>query len=447
MGETLLGHHWLKVEVQGVTVHQSVMEDRLHVKLKLLNGHVVQIAGQLLWVRGLWHAWAAVSVGVERAEATWHASPAEVAGEAIRHLHRTFDWRQTCSAPTVAQGHEQAAIHSRWRDRGLVHIVGVSVRETMWVTIPSSYQFCCMLAAAVWWKHATSAGLRHHSVHWRHELSVLVCICRQQLLQKSRSAVILAHRGPEAGLTLWQCLQWHGRQGVHSCLAIHTLVVLLLRLWDHAGGTVSLVPRAWLHHRRGGGLGGARGFCSPSNLRVVGWEQVQIVQKVLHDILRTVSQRARHLCETGQRGCHLGPRGSRVAHMHVCLPEIILGHERWEAAAQSAGIRAGPRPEAVPCIKVVVAVRVRAARPLGVGAWAVCTSVRATLQGQLRGYKKMLRETYNMFRAEIIGNNTQGWMVLKKKNPMQKYSCKTSHQLCDSILRIAIQRNYNFKKQ
>lgn len=91
MGETLLGHHWLKVEVQGVAVHQSVMEDRLHVKLKLLNGHVVQIAGQLLWVRGLWHAWAAVSVGVERAEATRHASPAEVAGEAIRHLHRTFD--------------------------------------------------------------------------------------------------------------------------------------------------------------------------------------------------------------------------------------------------------------------------------------------------------------------------------------------------------------------
>lgn len=41
MRETLLGHHWLKVEVQGVPVHQSVMEDCLHVKLKLLDGHVV----------------------------------------------------------------------------------------------------------------------------------------------------------------------------------------------------------------------------------------------------------------------------------------------------------------------------------------------------------------------------------------------------------------------
>lgn len=54
MGETLLGHHWLKVEVQGVPIHQSLMENGLHVKLKLLNGHVVQVAGQLLWVQGLW---------------------------------------------------------------------------------------------------------------------------------------------------------------------------------------------------------------------------------------------------------------------------------------------------------------------------------------------------------------------------------------------------------
>lgn len=113
MGETLLGHHWLKVEIQGVSVHQSVMEDSLHVKLKLLDGHVIQVAGQLLWVRGLRQAWSAVPVGVERAEATRHASPAEVAGEAIRHLHRAFGCRQTRGAATVAQGHEQAAIHSR----------------------------------------------------------------------------------------------------------------------------------------------------------------------------------------------------------------------------------------------------------------------------------------------------------------------------------------------
>lgn len=79
MRETLLGHHWLKVEVEGVPIHQGVMEDSLHVKLKLLDGHVVQVAGQLLRVRGLRQTLTAVSVSVERAEATWHASPAEVA--------------------------------------------------------------------------------------------------------------------------------------------------------------------------------------------------------------------------------------------------------------------------------------------------------------------------------------------------------------------------------
>lgn len=137
VGEALLGHHWLKVEVQGVSVHQSVMEDSLHVKLELLDGHVIQVAGQLLRVRGLWQAWPAVPVGVERAEATRHASPAEVAGKAIRHLHRAFGCRQTHA---VAQGHEQAAIHRWRRGRSLaVHIVGVSVRETMRVIVPSSH--------------------------------------------------------------------------------------------------------------------------------------------------------------------------------------------------------------------------------------------------------------------------------------------------------------------
>lgn len=195
---------------------------------------------------------------------------------------------------------------------------------------------------------------------------MLVCIRRQQLLQKPSRAAIRAHTGAEAGLALWQCLQRHGRKGVHSCLAIHALAILLLGLRDHAGGAVSRVPRARLHHRRGGGLGGARGRRPSSNLRVVGREQVQVVQKVLHDILRAVSQRTRHLCETGQRGSHLGPRRSWVAHMHVCLPEVVLWHEGGEAAAQSAGIGAGPRPEAVPRIKVIVAVGVGAARPLGV---------------------------------------------------------------------------------
>lgn len=112
VGETLLGHHWLKVEVQGVAVHQSVMEDCLHVKLKLLDGHVVQVAGQLLLMQGLWQAWPAVPVGVDRAEDTGHAPATEVAGEAIRHLHGAFGCRQTCSPPAVAQGHKQAAVHS-----------------------------------------------------------------------------------------------------------------------------------------------------------------------------------------------------------------------------------------------------------------------------------------------------------------------------------------------
>lgn len=113
VGETLLGHHRIKVEVQRVPVHQSVMENRLHVKLKLLDGHVVQVAGQLLRVQGLWQAWSAVSVGVDREEAPRHASRAEVAGEAVRHLHRAFSYRQTRGDPAVAQGHEQAAVHSR----------------------------------------------------------------------------------------------------------------------------------------------------------------------------------------------------------------------------------------------------------------------------------------------------------------------------------------------
>lgn len=113
VGETLLGHHWLKVEVQGVPVHQRVVKDRLHVKLKLLDGHVVQVAGKLLRVQGLWQAWSAISVDVERAEATRHASRTEVAREAIRHLHRAFGCRQTSGHPAVAQGHEQVAIHGR----------------------------------------------------------------------------------------------------------------------------------------------------------------------------------------------------------------------------------------------------------------------------------------------------------------------------------------------
>lgn len=89
--------------------------------------------------------------------------------------------------------------------------------------------------------------------------------------------------------------------------------------------------------------------------------------------------------------------------MHVGLPEVVLGHEGGEAAAQSAGIGAGPRPEAVPRIKVIVAVGVWAARPLGVGTRAVCTSVRAALQGQLRGDKETLSvPTYCMCQKQSV---------------------------------------------
>lgn len=78
--------------------------------------------------------------------------------------------------------------------------------------------------------------------------------------------------------------------------------------------------------------------------------------------------------------------------MHICLSKVILRHKGREATAKSAGVGAGPRPEAVPCLIVIIAVGVGAARPLGVGAWAVCTSIRAALQGQLRGDRKTVSE-------------------------------------------------------
>ncbi|TNN75129.1 hypothetical protein EYF80_014702 [Liparis tanakae] len=346
-------------------------------KLKSRESPSINVAGKLLRVQRLRQARSAVSVDVERAEAAGHASRTEVAREAVRHLHRAFGCGQTRGHPAVAQGHEQAAVHGRRCGQSLaVHIPRVSVSQAV-------HEFGCMLAAAaaVRRQHAASAGLRHHGVHRRHELAVLVRIRRQQLLQKTGGAAVLAHAGSEAGLALWQRLQRHGGQGVHPRLAVHTFAVLLLRLRGHAGGAVSGVPGARLHHRRGGGARGRR----PSNLRVVGREQVQVVQKVLHDILRAVSQRACHLREAGQGGGHLGPGGSWIAHVHVGLSEVVLGHEGREATAQSAGVGAGPRPEAAPRVKVVVAVGVGAARPLGVGAWAVSAAIRAALQGQLWG--------------------------------------------------------------
>ena len=385
--ETLLGHHWLKVEVQWVPVHQSVMEDGLHVKLKPLNGHVVQVAGQLLWVWGRWQARSTVSVGVEGAEAPRHASPAEVAGDAIRHLHRDFGCRQTWGAPTVAQGHEQAAIHSfvTWPGLGCAHCVDECERDcasdrSLLQGVWPHADCCCMAAAC--------------SLHWDWDTTVSTdgmrspCWSVSDVSSSFRSPAGQLYwpiLGPKLGLLSGSVCSDMGGQGVHTCLSITTLAILLLRLWDHTGGAVRGVPRARLHHGRRGGLGGAWG-CRPSaNLRIVGREQVQVVQKVLHDILRAVSQRACHLRQAGQRGCHFGARGSWVAHMHVCLPEIVLRHEGWEAATQSAGVGARPRPEAVPRIKVIVAVGVGAARPLRVGAWALCASVRASLQGQLWG--------------------------------------------------------------
>lgn len=269
-----------------------------------------------------------------------------------------------------------------------MHAVGVSVGESVGVAVPS--QFACVLAAAVRRQHAAPAGLGHPSFDRGHQLPVLVRVCRQQLFQKPRGAVVRAQRRPEAGLALLQCLQRQGGQAAHSCLAIHALVVVLLRLRRQAGGAVSLVPGAGLHHGRRGGLGGSGGFCPTSDLRVVGREQVEIVQKVLHHVLGAASKRACHLCQAGERGRHLCPRGSWVAHMHVCLAEVILGHERGEAPTQGAGVRAGPRPEAVPHIEVVVAVRVGASRPLGIGAWAVAASIRTPLQSQLGGDKTAL---------------------------------------------------------
>lgn len=85
VGEPLLTHHGLKVKVQRVPVHQRVMEHRLHVELEPLDGHVVQVTGQFLRVRGGRRAGAPVPVGVEGAEGPGDAAPAVV--EAVGQVH------------------------------------------------------------------------------------------------------------------------------------------------------------------------------------------------------------------------------------------------------------------------------------------------------------------------------------------------------------------------
>lgn len=73
--EALLGGRGLKVKVKRVSVHQRVMEDRLHVTFKPLDGHVIQVTGEPLLVGGEGQAGATVAVAVEWAVAGYPPAP------------------------------------------------------------------------------------------------------------------------------------------------------------------------------------------------------------------------------------------------------------------------------------------------------------------------------------------------------------------------------------
>lgn len=93
--EPLRGYHGVKVEVQRVSVHQRVMKNRLHVTLKPLDGHVVEITRQPLLMMVVILV-VMVSLGMTRAVAvawTWPhitISTAAVAG-----------WRSSAVVGTV----------------------------------------------------------------------------------------------------------------------------------------------------------------------------------------------------------------------------------------------------------------------------------------------------------------------------------------------------------
>ena len=123
------------------------------------------------------------------------------------------------------------------------------------------------------------AGLGSHRLHRGHEFGAGVTVRGEELLEEPRGAAVRAQVGAEPRLALRQGLHGDGRHGVHPRLPVQTFPVVLLRglLGDHIWRGVGRVPRASLHHRGGGRLGGDTAGPTPSthpNLGVVGREDV-----------------------------------------------------------------------------------------------------------------------------------------------------------------------------
>lgn len=48
--EALVGQHIVKVKIQGISIHEVIPNDGLHVTVQALNKHAVQVTGELLLV-------------------------------------------------------------------------------------------------------------------------------------------------------------------------------------------------------------------------------------------------------------------------------------------------------------------------------------------------------------------------------------------------------------
>ena len=163
--------------------------------------------------------------------------------------------------------------------------VSVGVVKTMWVRITPSHQLGSMLPCAVGGQHAAPIGLGDHCLHCGQEVPTGVCIRGEQLFQQASRAAVRAQRGAITGLALRQRLHGDGGQARHPCLAIHALVIVLLGLGTDGGGVEGGIGRATPHRGGGGGLGGRLDGETTAGLRVLVVEEVEVMQKVLHEFL------------------------------------------------------------------------------------------------------------------------------------------------------------------
>lgn len=312
-------------------------------------------------------------------------------GASILHLHGWLDASQASTSTAVTNPCQMVQWSPIQCQRcGLsVHIVWM--RKGMAVGCSTSHKFIPPTIVGRQHTSTASSWLGDDGVHWGHELSRLSIRCKK-LLQQPCCAIKLAHSSwarNKTWLVFWERLHRHGGHAAHSCLAVKTLTIVLLGLLvdrSQTWGTVGGVTRAGLHERRGRGLVGSwpRPYCGPHRL-VLRWEQVEVIQKVLHHILRaTVTQRTSHFRQAGESGGHFGtwPR-AWVDHVDIRVANFIINKGR-ETAAQRAGIGAGAGTESRPGVKVIIAVGVRTAWPLAIlRAWAICAPLGTTLKSQL----------------------------------------------------------------